>query len=336
MIRRIVLPAAAWAVVAIAARATCAQQTPHPAVVRVIVPERNGSSLGSGALVALSPSHGLVVTNWHVVEDAAGEVIVKFPSGFRSLATILGTDRDWDLAALAIDRPPGIAPIPLARNAPRPGELLWIAGYGRGSYRTSAGRCTQYVAPGRNLPFEMVELDTAARKGDSGGPILNQRGELAGVLFGAGWGRTAGTYCGRVRWFLDAKARQFNRLGPRLDRETIAQRPDREMIVRRPVERAAPSNPGWSAELPSLPVQRANPQAVGDRTDDPSPVASIGEVRPLAKAPSAPVPPAAKPPPAVSAQKQNPRFEQAQTILAAIGLLAIAFHGLRLLAIAAR
>jgi S1-C subfamily serine protease len=81
---------------------------------------------------------------------------------------------------------------------------LTIAGYGSGDYRAAAGRCTQYVAPDSNQPFEMVELDTAARQGDSGGPIFNSRGELAGVLFGTGHGTTSGSYCGRVRGFLES------------------------------------------------------------------------------------------------------------------------------------
>ncbi len=321
MIRRSVLPAAALAVAVIAARAACAQQAPHPAVVRVIAPERNGASLGSGALVAVNHSRGLVLTNWHVVRDATGEMIVTFPDGFRSLATVLGTDRDWDLAALAIDRPPGVAPIPLAANAPRPGDVLWIAGYGRGAYRASAGRCTQYVAPGRNLPFEMVELNTAARKGDSGGPILNERGELAGVLFGAGWGRTAGTYCGRVRWFLNAKAESFYRMGPE---------PSRPMIAAQQPERNQASHPGWSADLPAIPVEEAKrPPAPGVEAANPAPVASIGRVRAVPEvgnAPHAPTSPAPRP----------ARFEQIKTILAAVGLLAIALHGLRLLAVATR
>ncbi|MGY8731313.1 MAG: hypothetical protein ACKVK0_04205, partial [Pirellulales bacterium] len=61
---------------------------------------------------------------------------------------------------------------------------------------------SQYVSPGINQPREMVELRTVARQGDSGGPIFNQNGELAGVLFGAGWRTTAGSYSGRVKSFL--------------------------------------------------------------------------------------------------------------------------------------
>ena len=202
-IRAWVLPVAALGVAGVMAAVVFggAPQQPHPAVVRVIVPERNGMSLGSGTLVAVTERGGLVVTNWHVVQSAAGPIVVAFPDGFTSPATVLRTDRDWDLAALAIWRP-AAAPVRLAADAPRPGEPLVIAGYGDGWYRAAAGRCTQYVSPGTNFPFEMVELSAPARQGDSGGPIFNSRGELAGVLFGSGRGQTTGSYCGRVNWFL--------------------------------------------------------------------------------------------------------------------------------------
>ncbi len=175
----------------------------HPAVVRVVAPGRGSISYGSGSLVAVNERHGLVITNWHVINEATGQVTVEFPDGFESPATIQKVDRDWDLAALAIWRPQ-VAPVPVAREAPQRGELLTIAGYGPGKYRAVSGQCTQYVAPGERFPFEMVELSAAARQGDSGGPIFNSRGELAGVLFGEGQGRTAGSYCGRVQWFLDS------------------------------------------------------------------------------------------------------------------------------------
>jgi hypothetical protein len=112
-------------------------------------------------------------------------------------------DRDWDLAAVAVWRP-NVAPVPIANDAARPGDMLTIAGYGSGNFRAQSGRCTQYLSPGPGLPFEMVEVHAAARHGDSGGPILNSRGELAGVLFGEGGGETSGSYCGRVRMFLSS------------------------------------------------------------------------------------------------------------------------------------
>ena len=158
-------------------------------------------SVGSGTLVAIGQHHGLVVTNWHVVRDAKGEISVAFPDGFRSGASVLKVDEDWDLAALLIWRP-HVTPVPIASTPPRPGDALTIAGYGQGNYRSVKARCTQYVSPGDNFPYEMVEVSAEARDGDSGGPILNDRGELAGVLFGAGRGTTSGSHSSRVRLFL--------------------------------------------------------------------------------------------------------------------------------------
>jgi serine protease Do len=175
---------------------------PHPAVCRIIVPQKDGTAYGSGTLIDVKGTHGMVITNWHVVRDAAGEIIVVFPSGFRSAGKVIKQDRDWDLAALMIWQPQGVKPVPLASQAPRPGQPLTIAGYGSGTYRAAEGRCTQYVSPGMHHPFEMVEMSAPARNGDSGGPILNNDGQLAGVLFGTGRGRTSGSYSGRVGKFL--------------------------------------------------------------------------------------------------------------------------------------
>lgn len=174
---------------------------PHPAVARVIVRENGTVSHGSGTLVGVHENYGLVVTNWHVVRDAVGDVVVVFADGFRSAGKVLKVDPDWDLAVLGIWRPPA-DPMPMATLTPHPGDVLTIAGYGQGKYRRATGRCTQYVSPGADLPYEMVEVSVRARQGDSGGPIINQRGELAGVLFGSTRAATTGSYVGRVNQFL--------------------------------------------------------------------------------------------------------------------------------------
>ncbi len=183
--------------------------TPHPAVARIIVPEDGATAFGSGTLVGVRDQHGLVVTNWHVVRDVAGLVDVVFPDGFHSHARPIKVDQDWDLAALVIWRP-NAEPVKIATQPPRPGDPLTIHGYGRGKYRIATGRCTTYYAPEPNFPHEMVELDVEARQGDSGGPIFNQKGELAGVLFGAGQGTTMGSFAPRVRTFLEAVAPDFD------------------------------------------------------------------------------------------------------------------------------
>lgn len=174
-------------------------------MVRVVVPERDGTAYGSGTLIDRREDYGLVLTNWHVVRDATGPIEVKFPSGFTSQARALKMDSEWDLAALVIWRPP-CEPVKMATQPPRPGDWLTIAGYGKGDYRAITGRCTQFYSPKLELPRELVELDVEARQGDSGGPIFNNRGELAGVLFGAGEGTTLGSFEGRVKTFLASLA----------------------------------------------------------------------------------------------------------------------------------
>ena len=232
-------------------QALTANRLPHPAVARIIVPEGDGTSYGSGTLVDVRDRYALVITNWHVVRDfrdEQGTIEVVFPDGFRSPARAVKMDSDWDLAALVIWRPPA-SPATLARRAPQPGDVLTIAGYGRGDYRTATGRCTQYLAPGAEFPFEMVELNVEARQGDSGGPIFNEQGEMAGVLFGAANGTTSGSYCGRVSGFLASLAPDMKPGQSFGEREMIARaRRSNRMVTRGVGSRGSDSD--WRAVSP--------------------------------------------------------------------------------------
>ncbi len=177
-------------------------QTPHPAVARIIAPEQSSTSLGSGVLVDINRNQGLVLTNWHVVRESRSAVLVQFPDGFQSAGTVVRWDEAWDLAALVIWKPKA-APVQIAGAPPTIGDSLTIAGFGRGPYREESGPCTEFLSPGTGYPQELVELRARARQGDSGGPIFNDRGELAGILFGESDGRTIGSCSTRVRAFLE-------------------------------------------------------------------------------------------------------------------------------------
>jgi hypothetical protein len=105
----------------------------------------------------------------------------------------------------------------------------------------------------------MVEVAVVARQGDSGGPIFNQRGELAGVLFGSAHGTTTGSYCGRIGGFLAS-------LGPDVGRRpsaAIAAAPARPTATDRAVVAATspwPNNP--PARHPPMPAAHATRQRV--------------------------------------------------------------------------
>ena len=177
----------------------------HPAVARLDVDGGGGVIYhGTGTLVGVSSTHGIVLTNWHVVRDRVGEVTVRFPNGESFLARILKEDKTWDLAALAIQPPSDIHPVALSDRVPELGDPLTIAGYGGGSYRQSTGRMLQFCAPNMTDPTDILEVTTPARSGDSGGPIFHGDGTLAGVLFGSVDGTTNGSHCERVRKFVSS------------------------------------------------------------------------------------------------------------------------------------
>ena len=189
-----------------------------PYVVRIIAFDSSGQSFGTGSYVGTYGEYGIVLTNQHVVSETSDNrvahvhnrlVHVHFPSGFSSFGAIVRTDDLWDLALLVISKPPPSIPtLPIAQTPSKPGDTLWIAGFGSGLYRIAEGRCVRYLAPenpkdGSPPLYEIMEVSVSARKGDSGGPILNQKGELAGVLFGSDMIRnTAGSHCDRVSRFL--------------------------------------------------------------------------------------------------------------------------------------
>ena len=93
----------------------------HPAVARIVAPGNGSISYGSGTLVYADADRGVVITNWHVINEAAAPISVHFPDGFYSVGTIQAVDRDWDLAAIVI-RKPNVQPVPLATSAPRPAK----------------------------------------------------------------------------------------------------------------------------------------------------------------------------------------------------------------------
>lgn len=200
------------------------QEKPLPNVVRLVAFEKDGRSFGSGSYIGNYEQYGLILSNWHVVCESSGLVHIHFPDGFSSFGVIVQSDKKWDLALIAISRPPNaITPLQISKTVPKPGDPLWIAGHGPGTFRLAGGNCVRYLAPekpknGSTREFEMIDLSVGARQGDSGGPILNRDGELAGVLFGSDMVQnTAGSHCQRVTRFLNQA---------RIDLEKLPIRPE--------------------------------------------------------------------------------------------------------------
>lgn len=150
----------------------------HPAVVRVAVQQSDGTFYGSGAIVGRADGWASVLTAAHNLRGD-GKVSV-WAVGRWFDAEVKQRDPVWDVAVVGM-ADPGISPIPLATVQPVRGDRLCVVGFGQGDYRAQWGHFSQMVAPGRRLPFDWIEMVGGSRQGDSGGPILNQRGKLVAM-----------------------------------------------------------------------------------------------------------------------------------------------------------
>ena len=143
--------------------------------------ERKGS--GSGVIIR---EDGYIVTNNHVVADAS-KVRVTLYNDMSYDATVVGTDPATDVALLKIDAK-GLPVIPFADSDQlRLGE--WVLAIGSPYDLRSTITAGIVSAKGRSMPnytgeFKIesfIQTDAAVNPGNSGGALVNKRGELVGV-----------------------------------------------------------------------------------------------------------------------------------------------------------
>ena len=152
--------------------------------------ERVERSLGSGIIYDV---HGHIVTNYHVIARAE-EIQVQLKDGRAAPATLVGVDRDTDLAVLKIDL--GTLPImPLGRSDHlRVGEPVLAIGNPLGLGQTVTQGIVSATGRGQLgvTTFEnFIQTDAAINFGNSGGALVDATGKLVG-LNSAIAGRQAG------------------------------------------------------------------------------------------------------------------------------------------------
>ena len=133
--------------------------------------------VGSGFIIS---ADGYVMTNAHVVESA-DEVLVTLPDQREFKAEVVGTDKRTDVAVLKV----AASGLPVVRignvEQLRVGEWVLAIGspFGLENTVTAGIVSAKQRDTGNYLPF--IQTDVAVNPGNSGGPLINMRGEVVGI-----------------------------------------------------------------------------------------------------------------------------------------------------------
>ena len=168
-----------------------------PAVVRIDTVRRVvnplGGLFGSGPSIQqqqgqgsgfITRSDGVVLTNAHVVEGSS-DVHVTLPDGRNFTGKVLGADPLTDVAVVKVVATK-LPVAPLGDSAKvRPGEWAIAIGNPLGLDNTvtagiiSAVQRTNAIGEGQRVPY--IQTDAAVNPGNSGGPLINDRGQVIGI-----------------------------------------------------------------------------------------------------------------------------------------------------------
>jgi serine protease Do len=136
-------------------------------------------ALGSGVIVS---REGHVLTNNHVIEGMT-QIEVTLADERTFPARLLDTDPNVDIAILKVDAP-NLEPLPIGDSeSVRVGQLVFAIGnpFGLSETVTAGIVSAKGRRTSRDSTVEYLQTDAAVNHGNSGGPLINLKGEIVGI-----------------------------------------------------------------------------------------------------------------------------------------------------------
>lgn len=152
-----------------------------PAVVTVLTYDTKGEVNARGSGFFIDQYH--VITNWHVIDGAATIQVKTSDNKTYAVKSTAVKDTASDLVSLALTAPnTKVKPLKVVGTLPKVGERVIAVGSPQGIY--SATVTEGIVSSVRDVPGygKMIQLQNPVSKGDSGGPVVNMKGEVVGVI----------------------------------------------------------------------------------------------------------------------------------------------------------
>ena len=152
------------------------------------IPEGYAQGIGTGVVIV---DNGTILTNLHVVAGAQS-ITVTFFDGFESVADVVSTQPENDLAVLKSRKiPDDLQPATLRSTADlNVGDEVIAVGFPFGigpsaSYGVVSGLRREYRSPeGSQTLTNLIQFDAAANPGNSGGPLVTADGAVVGIVTG--------------------------------------------------------------------------------------------------------------------------------------------------------
>ncbi|MBV8305202.1 MAG: trypsin-like peptidase domain-containing protein [Acidimicrobiia bacterium] len=145
----------------------------------------DSGSLGTGVVIN---TQGQILTALHVVQGA-GSIGVTFGDGSQSAATVDSSDPDHDIAVLSPAQPPGVIVPAVLGGGVRVGDDVYALGHPLGlvdslTAGVVSGLDRAFPLPSGRTINGLIQFDAAVSPGNSGGPLLNRKGQVIGIVTG--------------------------------------------------------------------------------------------------------------------------------------------------------